>query len=1434
LRSFGPEDWAFFLDLLPGPRDHTRLPESIRFWKVRIESPDPDRAFAVGLLYGPSGSGKSSLVKAGLLPQLGPAVVPVYVEVTRESTEDRLLAQLRKKCSGLGSRASLRTTFARLRHNRGLPASAKLLVVLDQFEQWLHAHAHDMESTELVAALRQADGEHVQVLLLVRSDFWMSISRLFESLRINLDRASNTRAVELFGESHAHHVLHLFGTAYGQLPAEWTGLTTDQADFLARAVRELSGDEGVIPVRLSLFADMMKNRSWTPAELEKVGGTKGVGVKFLEDVCSQPDLRARKDAAQALLQALLPAPGADLKGRMRSRRELAAAAGLPEGSHAFAQLLETLNREYVLTPTDPPLAEPVSPASSPEAAADVPQVAYYQLTHDYLVPSLREWLTEEKQKTWKGRAELRLAERAALWNDRPQNRLLPAWWEWAGIQLLLRPGTWTPPQRRMMRHATWYHLLRTCGFLVALALAGWAAFEVSGSVQAQARITELSAAEIGELPVKIKELTPYRRWADSRLLQVARDGSADAKKRRNANLALLPTGSAQVDSLAERLLAGEPEEVGVIGRALRDYQPGMADRFWEVLEDRAAHADRRLRAACALAAWEPGSLRWGAVARDLVKKLVTEPLALLPGWQKELEPVGEVLVPPLLEIVGDGQRPETEHAVAVHLLAHYARNSPETLAELVESADVRHAVVLLPALLKREQRAVASMDQELSRTLTPDWKDAPLDPAWTTPDAALVRKLEAAQGLLNDRFAFCQTMALDEFLAVADGLRPSGYRPTCFRPYTVGGAVQVAAIWTRDGRGWQRTCAASAAEIRRQDGLQRQQGYLPLDVACYVSGAGGQPPGARYAALWAVPDAEVTDARLDVDVPEDAARAVWPRLQEAGFHSRTQLSYEIDGHRRCCAVWYKTTPPLDNVFHEVGLDLSAYESRLTPSELLTDVRLAPRRRGVDQTKTPATEYSAVWRSSSERVSVESHGLDPARHRERCRGLTEEGYRPVAISVASVGEGQPPVTASAWQRPVVPEAAKEALAKRQARAAVTLLRLDQPERLWRLLPFHPDPRLRTHAIHLLRPFGVDAQVLVRRLEQEGDVSARRALLLALGEFPADCLADPARQRLLGRLRQLNRDDPDPGIHSAVEWLLRRWGQGNDLASTDRELVSRQPLGDRRWYVNGERQTLAVLRDPPEFWMGSLASEPDRIAQDEAMRRVRIPHSFAIAAKEVTVEEFQRFLDANPSIRDKYTRRPGSGREPVVFVTWFEAVQYCRWLSEREQVPRDQMCYPTLDEIKEGMELPPDLLARTGYRLPTEAEWEYSCRAGTETSRACGSSDELLANYAWYGRNSDLRARPVGQLKPNDFGLFDMYGNAGEWCQDRSPAPWYGSGGTSPEPGNKGAAHGSKNQFRAWRGSSFSGLASRVRSAAVGEYLWTTRSLSIGFRIARTVR
>ncbi len=139
LRSFDEHDADFFLELLPGPRDRDGLPDSIRFWKRKIEQIDPDLTFRVGLIYGPSGCGKSSLVKAGLLPRLGKHVLPVYVEATPDETEARLLKGLRKVCPELPRGSGLVESLASLRRGRVLPPERKVLLVLDQFEQWLHA-----------------------------------------------------------------------------------------------------------------------------------------------------------------------------------------------------------------------------------------------------------------------------------------------------------------------------------------------------------------------------------------------------------------------------------------------------------------------------------------------------------------------------------------------------------------------------------------------------------------------------------------------------------------------------------------------------------------------------------------------------------------------------------------------------------------------------------------------------------------------------------------------------------------------------------------------------------------------------------------------------------------------------------------------------------------------------------------------------------------------------------------------------------------------------------------------------------------------------------------------------------------------------------------------------------------------------------------------
>jgi formylglycine-generating enzyme required for sulfatase activity len=179
-------------------------------------------------------------------------------------------------------------------------------------------------------------------------------------------------------------------------------------------------------------------------------------------------------------------------------------------------------------------------------------------------------------------------------------------------------------------------------------------------------------------------------------------------------------------------------------------------------------------------------------------------------------------------------------------------------------------------------------------------------------------------------------------------------------------------------------------------------------------------------------------------------------------------------------------------------------------------------------------------------------------------------------------------------------------------------------------------------------------------------------------------------------------------------------------------------------------------------------------------------------------------------------------PINGVTAFEAMAYCRWLSEQAGIAEEDMCYPPLDGIRPGMELPGNYLSRTGYRLPTEAEWEFACRGGVRASRSFGESEGLLSAYAWTLHNSDDRSWPVGRLKPNGFGLFDMHGNIGELCHgDRAAAP--ASLALTIQAG----------QGFPRRGGDFGDARQNVRSARRHMLPADAQWGNTGFRIARTM-
>ena len=224
---------------------------------------------------------------------------------------------------------------------------------------------------------------------------------------------------------------------------------------------------------------------------------------------------------------------------------------------------------------------------------------------------------------------------------------------------------------------------------------------------------------------------------------------------------------------------------------------------------------------------------------------------------------------------------------------------------------------------------------------------------------------------------------------------------------------------------------------------------------------------------------------------------------------------------------------------------------------------------------------------------------------------------------------------------------------------------------------------------------------------------------------------------------------------------------------------QPVTGRRFYRAVPEFTNMVWIPPGTFMMGSPISEGRRRA-DETIHSVTLTKGFYIGRFAVTQGEYTDVIGSNPS-----NFKDGSNY-PVEEVTWVDATNYCARLTQREQ---------TAGRLPAGWQ----------YRLPTEAEWEYACRAGTTTPLSYGDDPTYaqLGQYAWYNDNSFASTHPVGEKLPNPWGLYDMYGNVMAWCQD-----WYGpypnGPVTDPQGGNSGFN-------RVLRGSAFYDPAGLSRSA-----------------------
>jgi len=1158
-----------------------------------------------------------------------------------------------------------------------------------------------------------------------------------------------------------------------------------------------------------------------------------------------------------------------------------------------------------------------------------------------------------------------------------------------------------------MRQAGRYHALRAATAAVLLVVATFTGLAIRDQVEEKQEATHaaelvqrLLVSETAQVPGIVSEMAEYRKWTDPLLREENATAADKSRQKLHTSLALLPVDPGQFAYLSGRLLNGEPQEVAVIRDALAPHKDALLDKLWAVVEKpEKGKKSQQLRAALGLATYEPESDKWAKASGPVVDLLVAENPAFLSLWVERFRPIQGKLMAPLVDVFRDTKRREGERISAAKVLADYTAG--QQFADLFMDADEKQLAVMYPKLKEQGERDLLFFAGEVHKELLPVTTD------WTVQ----------------------------------------------FHKWENGRQKKPPADWE----------AVLKSPILDELRMSRLNFYGKTNSPT--------PKIPRdYFAVVATTEVTLGDGQYVLTITSDDGVRVW----------------------------------LDK---EVVIE--------------------------DWTSHAATTKSVVV------------GNKGGRHIIKVEYFQIDSYYILDVGLS------------------IHDESREQLAKRQANAAVALLTMARPEVAWQLLKHGPDPTLRSYLMERLGPGGVDPNILTTRLDEEKDVSVKRALILSLGGFSLDHLSQSQRLNLVPRLLQLYQDEPDPGIHGAAEWLLRQWGRQASLkviddklranerqidavwraqltkeqkqrlgkltseientqsqltdcektlslrqvawgqklreqhpASLQEGLIAHYPLDEsigsetintvndqpggkyrgtgkpewvpgvmgralrlngngeivggslqdlesnnafsygcwfqsegqpamilmsnrdgkngfrgfdlsiepgyvlrmeivgedprspktdqkaywvagarqfysqlyisvatattvlsarqvgwhhvlvtydgskkargvqiyvdgkpqplrilrdslagtiksdvgihlgsrygtyrfrgllddvriynrcflakevsqlyamtlrigtdegaperqllrtntfraleelrqhltnqlttinkslwevvrdwwiRRWYINQQGQTMVVISRPDEFWMG----------EGKERHRQRIGRSFAIASKHVTVGQFLRFRKEHHYAKDGAPTHDC----PVNLVTWYDAAAYCNWLSEQEGIAREQWCYePNQDgKYAEGMKMAANYLQRTGYRLPTEAEWEFSCRAGSEASYSMGVSAALLDKYGWFDENSLRKTHPVGALKSNDLGLFDMHGNDWEWCQNAYKAYGSGEDGKAIEDIEDNTDI-TNTTLRVQRGGSVANDPSGTRSARRFYNPPTTSAYCFGFRPARTL-
>ena len=1044
---------------------------------------------------------------------------------------------------------------------------------------------------------------------------------------------------------------------------------------------------------------------------------------------------------------------------MQPADELQSAAGLVSDDEFFNGVIRLLDTELKLvTPTDPAQlaigAQSSSGQSSEESTSGdrstLGDARFYQLSHDFLVPALSAWLHQARRSTLRGRTEINLETQAADWSKNPESKRLPSLMEFTSINLLTRREGWTETQKRMMSNAAWHHLKRITTAVAAILVAWLIGHEIYGRVQATAHLQRLTAARLTEVPGIIDELKPYQRWANPRLIEslmqyelerVAsqpgnRNGAPQSRAEIALNMALLSEKPEQAQRLVDAMLRTNHADFVTIRQALWPHRRALTDRLWKfVVSPDGQQEGQRLQAAAALALLDPNSPNWTRHASLITDILVAVRPVFLNDWLGEFDNVGPILFESFVDVFEDVDQSDERKQAAAEAIARFAPGNPERVFELMLDANSTQFAAFEPHLIKNRDAAIAYFTQELYRDPT-QWHWPNVDSRWGSVSDETSKRINECFGMLDDRFAYVVSMTYDDFESTNAELQRAGFRPVRIRPYAIRDRIQVAAIWHRDGLESKTVRGLTKQQVLDQHEELTSQQYVAEDLAGYVENG-----TVKFSAVWIrhsnTKRVGKTSLRIGIDDREMAEYD--PRIP-GPMPIRRHTFVDQNEQTKHCLILRSQTGQHDR-WETLQSDSAEYiDSRfLTRMQMDVSVCRDPTRKKSE----PARPIMAgLWlRGTDDVVTTHTSAVNMSTHQKAGIGFRADlDYIPFGICAADVPMDGTAWVASIWRRPAKSWHSKNMFLSQRANAAIALLLLGQDD-VFDQLKLIPDPTLRTFLTDRLAGGVVSTDRLLARMSIEKNVSVRRALLLILAARSGSVLGS-TRLRTIRLAAKLYEHDPDSGIHSAAMRLLQQYDSAKLVDLIDERLRSNHKLeAMQNWQYTANDHVLTLL-DAGEFMMGYRPNDRYRNSAARIHRRI-INRRFGIATTETTVEQWAQFVKERPSLRGQEGEFGVPYRGPQNYISFFMVADYCNWLSRRAGISKDQWCYEPNDDgqYAEGMTIPADAVERTGFRLPTEAEWEYACRAGTDSMFYFGEASELLPDYAWYSRNSDLRLHPV---------------------------------------------------------------------------------------------